>query len=129
MHVEVGDRLVLHGQHGTRIGVVVEGEEGGAHIRWADGGESVLSTRADAPESAGHATWEAAKAGPAVGWRRGVTAGVGHEASLRQEKLAEEAVADEKPAVAMEKPPVSEEAVGAADQAEERPDHKPAAGE
>lgn len=121
MHVEVGDRLVLHGQHGTRIGVVVEGEEGGARIRWADGGESVLSTRSDAPETAGQATWQAAKAGPAVSWRRGVTAGVGREASLRQEKLAKEAV--------KAKPAGNEEAVEAAGPAEERADHNPAAGE
>ena len=98
MHVEVGDRLVLHGQHGTRIGVVVDGDGAGSRIRWADGGESVLSTRSEAPEETGHATWQAAKASPAVSWRRGVTAGVGREASLRQEKLAREAMAEAKKA-------------------------------
>lgn len=119
MHVVVGDRLVLHGQHGTRIGVVVEDEEGGARISWADGGESVLSTRSDAPEAAGHATWQAAKAGASVSWRRGVTAGVGREASLRQEKLAKEAAAPAEPAVAEEKPAAVEEPA----------EHRPAAGE
>jgi hypothetical protein len=94
MHVEVGDRLVLHGRHGTRIGVVVEGDGAGSGIRWADGGESVLSTRSEAPEEPGQATWKAAKGGPAVSWRRGVTAGVGHEASVRQQQLAREAAAE-----------------------------------
>ena len=88
MHVEIGDRIVLHGRHGTRIGVVVEGTEGGSRIQWADGGESVLSAGSDPQESVAHATWNAAKAAPAASWRRGVTAGVGREASIAQEKLA-----------------------------------------
>ena len=99
MHVEIGDRIVLHGRHGTRIGVVVEGfEDGGSQVRWVDGGESVLSAGTEAPESTGHATWNAAKAGPAVTWRRGVTADVGREASIAQEKLAAEEAAEHKPA-------------------------------
>ena len=111
MHAEIGDRVVLHGRRGTRIGVVVEGTEGGgSKVRWADGGESVLSAATDAPEGAGRISWNAAKARPAVTWRRGVTAGVGREASLRQEELAakaeENAAVDAKPA-----------------------EHKPAAGE
>ena len=113
MHAEIGDRIVLHGRHGTRIGVVVEGtEEGGSRVQWADGGDSVLSAGSDAPEIAGRATWNAAKAGPALSWRRGVTAGVGREAALRQERLAREAAAEEQEAVA-----------------EEPADHKPASGE
>ena len=111
MHAEIGDRVVLHGRHGTRIGVVVEpSEDGGSKVRWADGGESILSAGAEAPEGAGRASWNTAKAGPAVTWRRGVTAGVGREASIAQEKLA--AKADEN--VAVEAKPA---------------EHKPAAGE
>ncbi len=89
MKAEVGDRVVVHGRHGTRIGVVVEGvEDGGSRVRWADGGESVLSAGSEGSEPAGRATWNAAKSAPAATWRRGVTAGVGREASLAQEKLA-----------------------------------------
>ena len=103
MHAELGDRIVLHGRDGTRIGVVVEAtEDGGSRVQWADGGESVLSAGSEAPQRVGHATWAAAKAGSAVSWRRGVTAGVGREAALRQEKLAREAAAKEQEAVAEE---------------------------
>ena len=114
MQAEVGDRLVLHGQRGTRIGVVVEVNDGGAVVRWADGGENALSAGTDAPEA--NATWEAAKAATAERglWRRGVTAGVGREAALRQEKLALEAAAQAQAGPSEER---------------EAPDHKPAAGE
>ena len=113
MRVEVGDRVVVHGRNGTHIGVVLEGtEDGGSRVQWADGGDSVLSVGSDAPESAGHTTWNAAKAGAAVTWHRGVTAGVGREAAIAQEKLAAEVVAEE--AV------VDEEPAG---------EHKPASGE
>ncbi len=108
MQTEVGDRLVLHGRRGTRIGVVVEMTEGGSRVRWADGGENVLSVDSEAAEA--QSTWEAAKSAPRVAWRRGITAGVGREASLRQEKLAREAAAEEAPAA-------------------EEPDHTTAAGE
>ncbi len=96
MQAEVGDRLVLHGRRGTRIGVVHELTEGGSLVRWADGGESLLSVGTHAPEA--HTTWEAAKVATAERglWRRGVTAGVGREAALRQEKLAREAVERER---------------------------------
>ena len=112
MQIEIGDRIVLHGRNGTRIGVVVEGADGGAsRVRWVDGAESVLSASTEATGHRRQATWNAAKSAPAVRWTRGVTAGVGREAALRQEKLAREA------------------AVGVA-AAENRPtDHKPAAGE
>ncbi|HEX2047362.1 MAG TPA: hypothetical protein VHF27_06325 [Acidimicrobiales bacterium] len=99
MRVEVGDRVVVHGRHGTRIGVVVAGaEDGGATVHWADGGESTISAGTDAPEEPGRATWNAAKSGPTVSWRRGVTAGVGREASIAQEKLAAKEAAEHKPA-------------------------------
>lgn len=126
MHGEVGDRLVLHGQRGTRIGVIVEHEEGGSRVRWADGGESVLSTATEAPEHTGHATWEAAKASPGVSWRRGITAGVGHEASLRQQKLVEKAKVAESPAKAKAESPAEAKAE---EPAEGPAEHKPAAGE
>lgn len=121
MRVEIGDRVVVHGRNGTRIGVVVEvpeGDEGrGSRVRWADGGESALSVVAEAPERTGHATWNAAKTGPAVTWRRGVTAGVGHEASLAQEKLAAKVEGEDAPAA-------EDTAV-----AETPAEHKPASGE
>ncbi len=99
MQAQVGDRVVLHGREGTRIGVIMEaGDDGGSRVLWADGGESVLSAASDAPEDSRRATWNAAKAGPAVTWRRGVTAGVGREAALRQEKLAGEADGEAKAA-------------------------------
>lgn len=129
MQAEIGDRLLLQGRRGTRIGVVVEVTDGGSLVRWADGGENVLSTGTDAPEA--QATWEAAKAATIDRrpWRRGVTAGVGREAALRQEKLAREAAAKLAEPVAEVAPaqePVAEEPV--AEPLE--PDvHKPAAGE
>ena len=131
MQAQIGDRLILHGKGGTRIGVVVELTDGGSLVRWADGGENVLSVGTDAPEA--HATWEAAKAAAVDRrpWRRGVTAGVGREAALRQEKLAREAPAT------LEAPGVAGPAEGAvAVVAEEAPaeagegaEHKAAAGE
>ena len=99
MQVEIGDRIVLHGRNVTRIGVVVEGiDGGGSRVRWVDGAESVLSAGTEAAKNAGGATWNAAKAGPAVTWRRGVTAGVAREASIAQEKLAAEEAAEHNPA-------------------------------
>ncbi|HEX2119088.1 MAG TPA: hypothetical protein VHF91_07885 [Acidimicrobiales bacterium] len=98
MQAEVGDRIVLHGRAGTRIGVVVEAvDDGGSKVHWADGGESVLSAASQRSEEAGRATWNAAKvpAGPAVTWRRGITAGLGREASLALEKLDQNAGAKE----------------------------------
>lgn len=123
MQADIGDRLILHGRRGTRIGVVVETTDGGSLVRWADGGENVLSTGSDAPEA--QATWEAAKTATRErGWlRRGVTAGVGREAALRQEKLARESAA--KPA----EPVTEATAVEAPAEAEELDEHRPAAGE
>lgn len=89
MQQEIGDRLVLQGKHGTRIGVVVERDEsGGSRVQWDDGGESAVYVVTEATHTTAHDTSDAASTGPAVTWRRGVTAGVGHEASLAQEKLA-----------------------------------------
>lgn len=111
--------------------MVVETTDGGSLVRWADGGENVLSAGTDAPEA--QATWEAAKAATAVrGWsRRGVTAGVGREAALRQEKLAREGAAKADEAVTEEPAdvPVVAVAEDAPAQAEELDEHQPAAGE
>jgi len=139
MQAEIGDRLILHTRRGTRIGVVVELTDGGSLVRWADGGENVLSTGTDAPEA--HATWEAAKTATIErGWlRRGVTAGVGREAALRQEKLAREASPEvdepviqtpvaEAPAVEVPAEAVEAAAVETVD-AIEAVEHRPAAGE
>lgn len=115
MQAEVGDRIVLHGRRGTRIGVVVDAVEGGgSKVHWADGSESVLSAGSEGSEETGRATWNAAKVppGPAVTWRRGVTAGLGREASLALEKLDQRADAKEE---GQEEEPAAE--------------HKPAAGE
>lgn len=113
MKDEIGDRLVLHGKHGTRIGVVVEGDEGGgSRVRWADGGESAIYVITEANEDVQHETWNAAKDAPAVNWRRGVTAGVGHEASVAQEKLAKEAVAAPAPVAEVEPSTAHEAASG-----------------
>lgn len=133
MRVEIGDRVVLHGRNGTRMGVIVEvpegDEAGGSRVRWADGGESAMSVVSEPPEHTGHATWDAAKTVPAVTWRRGVTAGVGHEASLAQEKLAVTVVTEDAPATeaaavagatAVAEAPAVDEATA---------EHKPASGE
>lgn len=131
MQAEIGDRLILNTRRGTRIGVVVELTDGGSLVRWADGGENVLSAGTDAPEA--HATWEAAKAATVERgfWRRGVTAGVGREAALRQEKLAREAAAKVDEPVAPE--PAAEAPVlvvaEAPVESDELDAHKPAAGE
>ena len=133
MRAEIGDRVVLHGRNGTRIGVVVEvpeGDEGGgSRVRWADGGESAMSVVSEPAEQTGHATWDAAKTVPAVTWRRGVTAGVGHEASLAQEKLA--ATVETGDTSATEDTPVVEDTALADDTAvaEAPAEHKPASGE
>ena len=131
MQAEIGDRLILNTRRGTRIGVVVELTDGGSLVRWADGGENVLSAGTDAPEA--HATWEAAKAATVERgfWRRGVTAGVGREAALRQEKLAREAAAkaetpaEEAPVLVVAEAPPAETPV----ESDEVEAHKPAAGE
>lgn len=140
MRAEIGDRVVLHGRNGTRIGVIVEvpegDEAGGSRVRWADGGESAMSVVSEAAEQTGHATWDAAKTVPAVTWRRGVTAGVGHEASLAQEKLAakveteDAAVADD--TAAAEATAVTDDtavAEATAVATEAPAEHKPASGE
>ncbi len=100
MHAQVDDRLVVHGSRGTRAGVILE-LVGGAgppryRVRWDDGHESTMSPGPDAivehdDVADALAEWEAAKAARharTMAWRRGITAGVGREAHLAQQKLA-----------------------------------------
>ena len=103
MQAAVADRLVVRGAGAPRIGVILELMEGTGtrryRVRWSDGHESIISPGpdasverdAEAQEAADRAAWEAAKAARharSMAWRRGVTAGVGREASLAQEALA-----------------------------------------
>lgn len=100
MHAQVADRLVIHGAkvgQPDRIGEIVELVEGhGAQrfrVRWSDGHESIYTpgpgaeidahSRIDAERKAR----AAARLAQSAARRRGVTAGVGREASLAQEKL------------------------------------------
>ena len=96
MHAEVSDRLVVQGARGTRVGVVLEVV--GTHqyrVRWEDGRESLIAPGPGATvehdsEAELRAEWEAAKAARharTTAWRRGITAGVGREASLAQKKI------------------------------------------
>ena len=100
MHAQVEDRLVVHGSRGARAGVILELVDGAGpqryRVRWEDGHESTISPGPDATvehddEAEARAEWEAAKAARharTTAWRRGITAGVGREAHLAQEKLA-----------------------------------------
>ena len=99
MHAEVSDRLVVHGATATHTGEIVEVVgENSYRVRWEDGQESVISpgpaTTGEAAErdteAELRAEWEAAKAARharTTAWRRGITAGVGREASLAQKKI------------------------------------------
>jgi len=100
MQAQVDDRLVVHSSRGSRRGVILE-MVGGAgpqryRVRWSDGHESTISPGPDATvehddEATLRAEWEAAKDARRArtqAWRRGITAGVGREAHLAQQKLA-----------------------------------------
>ena len=96
MHVKVSDRLVVQGARGTRAGVVLEVLGTRQYrVRWEDGHESVIAPGPGATvehdeEAKLRAEWEAAKAARharTTAWRRGITAGVGREASLAQNKI------------------------------------------
>ena len=100
MHAEVSDRLVVHGAKATHTGEIVEVVgENSYRVRWEDGHESLITpgpgTTAVQPaehdtEAELRAEWEAAKAARharTTAWRRGITAGVGREASLAQKKI------------------------------------------
>ena len=96
MHAEVSDRLVVQGAKGARTGVVLElvGSER-YRVRWDDGHESLIApgpgtTVVHDSEAELRAEWEAAKAARHArtnAWRRGITAGVGREATLAQRKI------------------------------------------
>ncbi|MGI8808556.1 MAG: DUF1918 domain-containing protein [Acidimicrobiales bacterium] len=99
MNARVADQLVVHGARATRTGVILELLDGFGpqryRVRWSDGHESILSPGPDATverDTAAEelAEWEAAKAARharTTAWRRGITAGVGREAALAQEKI------------------------------------------
>ena len=100
MQGQVADRLIVQGTHGQgpRVGEIVEVLAAGPdsvryRVLWADGHESVFTPGAGVTIDAGpriEAEWEARVAAVharCAAWRRGVTAGVGHEASLAQAKL------------------------------------------
>jgi hypothetical protein len=102
MRAQVDDRLVVHGSRGTRTGVILEVVDGAGpqryRVRWEDNHESTISPGPDATVEHDDAAdslaeWEAAKAARharTMAWRRGITAGVGREAHLAQEKLQDE---------------------------------------
>ena len=99
MDARVDDRLVVRGARASRVGVILELMDGAGpqryRVRWSDGHESVISPGPDATvqrDTAAEllAEWEAAKAARharTTAWRRGITAGVGREAHLAQEKV------------------------------------------
>ncbi len=99
MQARVDDRLVVHGSRGSRTGTVLELVAGAGpqryRVRWSDGRVSVIApgpgavVEHDAAAEA-QAEWEAAKAARharTTAWRRGITAGVGREAALAQQKI------------------------------------------
>jgi len=100
MQAQVDDHLVVHGSKGTRTGVILELVGGTGppryRVRWEDGHESTISPGPDATVqhdevAVAFAEWEAAKAARharTTAWRRGITAGVGREAHLAQQKGA-----------------------------------------
>jgi hypothetical protein len=96
MHAEVSDRLVVRGAGRTRVGEVLEVVGSQTYrVRWEDGHESLIvpgagTTVEHDSEAELRAEWEAAKAARHArtqGWRRGIVAGVGREASLAQRKI------------------------------------------
>jgi len=106
MQAQVDDRLVVHGPHGSRTGVILELVDGAGsrryRVRWSDGHESTISPGPDATvehdddAAAAHAEREAADAARrarTAAWRRGITAGVGREAALAQQKIGSQVAA------------------------------------
>lgn len=100
MHARVADRLVVHGTRvgqADRVGEIVELVESHGsqrfRVRWSDGHESIYVPGAGAEidtQARAEAEWSArvaARRARSAARRRGVTAGIGREASLAQEKL------------------------------------------
>jgi uncharacterized protein DUF1918 len=94
----VGDRLVVSGAKPgapARVGEIVEVVAGHGpdryRVRWNDGHESVISPGPGTTVDSGprrEAEWAATVAAThtrCAAWRRGITAGVGREASLAQQ--------------------------------------------
>jgi hypothetical protein len=93
---QVADRVMVQGTHGQgpRVGEILEvvtGQDSVRYrVRWSDGHESVFTPGAGVTFDAARrveAQWEANVAAVharCAAWRRGVTAGVGREASLAQ---------------------------------------------
>lgn len=109
MDAKVADRLVIHGARvgqADRVGEIVEivPSHGSQRyrVRWSDGHESIYSPGPGAAidtDARARAEWKErgdARRALAAARRRGITAGVGREASLSQDKLAL-AQADEAP--------------------------------
>jgi len=100
MNGQVADRLVVRGPkvgQADRVGEIVEVVLSHGppryRVRWSDGHESIFSPGAGAeiePHARTEAEWTAratARRAESAARRRGLTAGVGREASLAQEKL------------------------------------------
>ncbi len=100
MHAQVADRLVVHGPkvgQPDRVGEIVEvvASHGPPRyrVRWGDGHESIYSPGADTEidsHARAQAEWNArvtARRAHSAARRLGLTAGVGREASLAQQKL------------------------------------------
>ncbi|HJV08648.1 MAG TPA: DUF1918 domain-containing protein [Acidimicrobiales bacterium] len=96
MQAQVDDRLVVQGPRGTREGVILElVGDNRYRVRWSDGHESWIAPGAGARvvhDAAAElrAEWEAAKAARharTTAWKKGITAGVGREAALRQQRI------------------------------------------
>lgn len=96
MHADVSDRLVVRGSGRARVGVVLEVVGDTTYrVRWEDGHESLIvpgpgTTVEHDSEDELRAEWEAAKAARHArtqGWRRGIVAGVGRDASVAQRKI------------------------------------------
>jgi len=99
MQAQVEDRLVVHGPHGSRVGVILELVDGAGpqryRVRWADGHETTIAPGPDATvehdevaeRQAAREAAKVARHARTTAWRRGITAGVGREAALAQEKI------------------------------------------
>lgn len=100
MDARIADRLVIHGARvgqADRVGEILEivPSQGPQRyrVRWSDGHESIYCPGPGAEidsEARERAEWKArvdARRAQSAARRRGITAGVGREASLAQEKL------------------------------------------
>ena len=106
MDAKIADRLVVHGARvgqADRVGEILEIVPSHGpqryRVRWSDGHESIYSPGPGAEidsQARDRAEWKArvdARRAQSAARRRGITAGVGREASLAQEKLEKRAAA------------------------------------